>query len=273
MLLSSIERIVKSDTRYYNSNGNNNGEVDVKKKMTYKKEQQTKRLETKFDRLFAQRREVVLQERLNSLATSRASKCAIAGDEFNLRKEMLLGHPVNEVDARSGRTVLIEAVAGGFLHLVRMLIIDFNADVNCITMLGKTTPLHIAVENGQRQIASMLITYGADLNARDMYGRTPLHNINKISVFKLLMKFPVDVCAKDNKGLTPLGLYLHKTPLLQRDDEIVYILSNKQDKKIMEITREQVATTKEIIERKRANWGVTDDSTMRFYNEEQSKPW
>lgn len=269
MLLSSLERIVKSDSRYFKDD-----QVDVKKQMSYKKEQQVNRLSEKFDRLYAQRRELVLQQRLNSLPTSRASKYAIVGDEFHLRREMLLGHPVDEVDARSGRTVLIESVAGGYLHTVRMLIMEFNANVNCTTKLGKTTPLHIAVEYGHRQIASMLITYGANLDARDMFGRTPLHMVKHLTLFKLLMKYPVDVCAKSNKGLTPLGYYLSTTPVMERNEEIVRTLSVKEDRKVMEMTREQVAVTRQGREEAIAHWGqVTDNSTMRHYNEEQSKPW
>jgi hypothetical protein len=268
MLLSSLERIVKSDTRYFKD------EVDIKKQMTYKKEHQVKRLSEKFDRLYDQKRTAVLQERLHMLPTSRASKYTIMGDEFNLRKELLIDHPVDEVDARSGRSLLIEAVAGGHLHIVRMLIIDFNANVNCVTKLGKATPLHIAVEFGMRQIASMLITYGANLSAQDMFGRTPLHMVKHLSLFKLLIKYPVDVCAKTHKGLTPLGYYLSVTPIMERNEEIVHTLSSKEDKKVMEITREQVAVTRQGFEQEIANWGkVADDSTMRHYNEEQSKPW
>jgi hypothetical protein len=268
MLLSSLERIVKSDSRHFKT------DVERSKEVSYKKEQQLKRLHTKFEKLYAQRREVVLQERLNSLPSSRASKYALVGDEFNLRKELLRGFPVNEIDARSGRTLLLESVAGGHFHLVRMLVIDFQADVNCITTLGKTTPLHIAVENGLRQIASMLITYGANIHAIDMFGRTPLHMVKDTSLFKLLMKFPVDVCAKTNKGLTPLGYYLSVTPIADRVDDIVHILSVKEDRKVLEITRAQVAQTRQGRENALAQWGVTaDHSEMRNYDEQQSKPW
>jgi len=38
------------------------------------------------------------------------------------------------------------------------------------------TPLHLAVEQENIPIANLLITLGADVNARDQYGGTPLDN-------------------------------------------------------------------------------------------------
>ena len=273
ILFSALERIVKSDTRHFKSDE----VVDAKKEILYKQEQQNARLKAKFDRLYAQRSEVVLQERLNSLPSSRASKYAIVGDEFRLRQELLRGHPVNEVDSRSGRTLLLEAVAAGYLHLVRMLIYDFHADLSCVTSLGKATALHIAVDGNFRQIASMLITHGANLNARDMFGRTPLHMVKSLSMLKLLLKYPVDVIAKTNKGLTPLGHYLQVVPYIDRIDEIVRILGTREDKRLMEVTREQVMVTREGREAEMSKWAlVTDGSTSSALlrnEEEDSRPW
>lgn len=273
MLLASIEKIVKSDTRFVKVDG----ELVKKKHPNTKKESQQARLRQKFDKLFEQRREAVLHDRLTSLSTSKAMKYALNGDEFHLRQELTLGHPINEVDARSGRTVLLESVAGGYLHLVRMLIYEYNADLSCVTTLGKASALHIAVEFSHRQIASMLITHGADVNKRDMFGRTPLHLVKTANVLKLLLKFPaVDVVARSNKGLTPLGHYLKSTPSAERVDEIVQLLSVREDRRLLEITKEQVANIKAEREHMMTHMGlVTDISTVgRFqYHEEDSKPW
>ena len=37
------------------------------------------------------------------------------------------------------------------------------------------TPLHDACRRGQLEVAMAVIDEGADVNARDMYGYTPLH--------------------------------------------------------------------------------------------------
>ena len=58
----------------------------------------------------------------------------------------------------------------GHFHLVRMLINEYGADIHVPTLLARQSPLHLAVGKGLRQIASILLTHGADLHARDSKG-------------------------------------------------------------------------------------------------------
>jgi len=50
---------------------------------------------------------------------------------------------------------------------------------------------------------------GADLNARNKYGLTPLHkaaNWGHVDVARLLLEHGADPTVKDKHGMTPLGL-------------------------------------------------------------------
>ena len=66
--------------------------------------------------------------------------------------------------------VLYCIVISGHFHLVRMLINEYEADIHVPSLLAKQTPLHLAVGKGLRQIASILLTHGADLHATDSKG-------------------------------------------------------------------------------------------------------
>ena len=49
-----------------------------------------------------------------------------------------------------------------------------GTDVNAKDDSHGLTPLHYAAEAGHKEIAELLIANGADVNAKDKYGRTPL---------------------------------------------------------------------------------------------------
>lgn len=56
--------------------------------------------------------------------------------------------------------------------IVRLL--NRDTDVNARGAEG-WTPLHLAAEEGRKDVAELLIAKGADMNARDAEGWTPLH--------------------------------------------------------------------------------------------------
>ncbi|NEP13783.1 MAG: protein kinase [Symploca sp. SIO2C1] len=92
--------------------------------------------------------------------------------------------------------------------LVELLIVK-GADVNAKDHQGNT-PLQLAIEH-ERGVAGLLIDKGADVNAKDHQGNTPLHNAlvsrseNQDSA-KLLIARGADINAKDNQSRTPLHL-------------------------------------------------------------------
>jgi ankyrin repeat protein len=81
--------------------------------------------------------------------------------------------------------------------------LDKGVDVNAKDEFGRT-PLHYAAT---KEIAELLIAKGADVNAKDMPGFTPLHRAARFSryeIAKLLISKGADVNARDDDGFTPL---------------------------------------------------------------------
>jgi len=85
-------------------------------------------------------------------------------------------------------------------------LIERGADVEAKDNNGNT-PLHLAVWSNHIETAKLLIERGADLEAKNKYGQTPLDWASykdNIELAKLLLDAGADVEAKDVEGRTPL---------------------------------------------------------------------
>ena len=78
-------------------------------------------------------------------------------------------------------------------------------------MLGGITALHLAVQRGYRQICSLLVTYGADVDIQDKFGNTPLHVVKKRSIMKLLIKAKANPLLRNKVGQNALEYYIENT--------------------------------------------------------------
>lgn len=122
------------------------------------------------------------------------------------------------VNVRNGRgqTPLHLAARSQSYECVELLLRKGNADPN-IGDCDKRTPLHAAVCKAARsyEIIEALIRYGSDVNAKDIYGYTPLHiaALNELSqCVDILIYHGADVTAKSKYGMTALGTITRKTP-------------------------------------------------------------
>ncbi|MHC9543628.1 MAG: ankyrin repeat domain-containing protein [Vulcanimicrobiota bacterium] len=92
-----------------------------------------------------------------------------------------------------------------FQELAEMLI-SKGADVNA-KVKDNETPLTIAAANGQKAIAEALLAKGADINATGLPGWTPLHHAvlaNKKEMVELLISRGAKVDTRDANGCFPL---------------------------------------------------------------------
>jgi len=118
-----------------------------------------------------------------------------------------------------------------FIELVKDLILngaDINVKVKARFFGSKLktgmTPLHLLFfleryekMNNMLDIVQLFLTNGANANAEDVSGCTPLHylcrnnykNDNLTDIVKLLIEYGADVDAKDRTGNTPL-FYVYK---------------------------------------------------------------
>ena len=106
-------------------------------------------------------------------------------------------------------TPLLLCVKRGDIASAKLLIAA-GADENAKNE-GGATPLHIAASGNENpDVIATLIKAGADVNAKTGYGETPLHcaasNNENPDVIATLIKAGADVNAKNEYGATPLDV-------------------------------------------------------------------
>jgi len=141
-------------------------------------------------------------------------------------------------------TPLMSAVERGYACKVELLL-EYGANVNTIHY-DFVTPLHYARD---AKIATALITKGANIEAKDSYGNTPLHvaAINNCGSLTALLEAGADINSKNIYNATPLqfavssGAELSVQILIEAgakiDSEIWTKLSLAQNIRVQQLVR------------------------------------
>ncbi len=102
---------------------------------------------------------------------------------------------------KNGKTPLHMATSSGSVKLL----FKAGAAVNAREKFG--TPLHIAVEWGFTEVTKALIEAGADINIKNMYGKTPLYRAveeGRTEIAKQLLKAQAEVNITHKHGYVPV---------------------------------------------------------------------
>jgi ankyrin repeat protein len=127
------------------------------------------------------------------------------GDPKVVMKYVEEGADVNFKDAQYQITPLMEAISCKQLEAARVLL-DHGADVNARNVEGNT-PLYIAAHDSLPEFFNVLVEKGAKINVGNKFGYTPLRAACKLGDANAAAYFVskgADVNIKDRKGDTPL---------------------------------------------------------------------
>jgi ankyrin repeat protein len=118
--------------------------------------------------------------------------------------------------------IFMTAYKGGRLDSAQALI-QAGASLNVRFPLFEATPLHVACNNGQYEVARYFLEQGADVEASDIEGITPLLSsveASKYNIHLLLLEYGANILARSNRGesiieFLPPGLPLAAAELLR----------------------------------------------------------
>ncbi len=128
-----------------------------------------------------------------------------------------------------GAGELLKAALQGNFDAAEHALAD-GADVNAMNVLG-TSPLHAAAEKGEYEIAGLLIEKGVGVNLANRRGWTPLHyaaRYGHTGIATLLLANEADPNARNTVGDTPL----HLAAAYQRNEIVSALLNAGAEKDI-----------------------------------------
>ncbi|CAG9765617.1 unnamed protein product [Ceutorhynchus assimilis] len=133
---------------------------------------------------------------INNKSNRNSLEIAVRGFSVVYEKivEALLeyGLLINPIHANNPE-LLHAAIENGYLKIVEDIFkyaTEVNMLLNSTSTKGGLTPLHNAAKKKQQEVAKLLISYGADINAQDKTGKTPIFYAIKnadLKIFELLL--------------------------------------------------------------------------------------
>jgi ankyrin repeat protein len=175
------------------------------------------------------------EHRAKSAALYLAAWC---GHVDTVRVLLEHGAQVGYHEYRSGWTPLHAACSGGgrgaalrHLAAVREALVDWGADVDALDARGRT-PLFYAVTQSADTVR-FLLNLGTDPSARDFAGATPLHEAvqhgqNATFVIEWLLAYGADLADTDDRGRTVLH-YLADNPYYFSERMLNFLLAHGLD--------------------------------------------
>lgn len=126
-----------------------------------------------------------------------------------IMKETLMPNLPSNDDQFAHRIQLFNAVEAGQTEK-SLALLKLDPELVYATDIHQQTPLHRAAYRGHREVVTMLLERGADPNASDIRGQTPLHHLAMLStmsdIAEILIAAGANVHATDSNGSTPLFL-------------------------------------------------------------------
>lgn len=148
---------------------------------------------------------------------------AVEVDRFEKVKEILQTDPTLITGKDHDEfSVLHGAVMTENTEMIGFLL-DQGADINALNDEG-ITPLHIAL---YPNVVTYLLNHGAEINKKSSFGSTPLHTQvsdgeERLDIIGILLAMGADKSMKDNSGQTPMDI-----AKAREDEEIIELLSSK----------------------------------------------
>jgi TPR repeat protein len=178
------------------------------------------------------------------------------GDAEKVKVLLQADPKLAEARTEDGSTALHLAALEGQAAVAQLLLTN-GAQVNA-RGLRDETPLHMAMYDGHREVAEVLLANGAEVNARNTDGETPLHLAARkgyAELVELLLDHHAEVDARDRQEATPL----HAAAAAGRKEVVELLLKGNADPG----ARDKAGRTPKATAAEREHWDLLDLLTPR----------